>query len=54
VELYLKWYEFTEIKRKTRHSSESIARYLKEFARIAALYNECYNVEQIRRRDLRG
>jgi len=49
VELYLKWYEFTEIKRNTRHSSESIARYLKEFARIAALYNEGYNVEQIRR-----
>lgn len=48
VELYLKWYEFTEIKRKTRHSSESIARYLKEFARIAALYNEGYDVEQIR------
>jgi len=49
VELYLKWYEFTDIKRRTRHSSEAIARYLKDFARVAALHNEGYNPEQIRK-----
>lgn len=48
VELYLKGYEFTDIKRNTRHSSDSIARYLKEFSRVAALHNEGYNVNQIR------
>jgi CTP-dependent riboflavin kinase len=49
VELYLKGYEFTEIKRNTRHSSDSIARYLKEFARVAALHHEGYSLDQIRR-----
>ena len=49
VELYLKGYEFTDIKRNTRHSSESIARYLKEFARVAALHKEGYSLGQIRR-----
>ena len=48
VELYLKGYEFTDIKRNTRHSSDSIARYLKEFSRVAALHNEGYNINQIR------
>jgi len=38
-----------EIKRNTRHSSESIARYLKEFARVAALHHEGYSLDQIRR-----
>ena len=47
VELYLKGYEFTDIKRNTRHSSESIARYLKEFARVAALHKEGYSLGQI-------
>ncbi|RJS71130.1 DUF1670 domain-containing protein, partial [Methanophagales archaeon] len=41
-------YEFTDIKRNTRHSSDSIARYLKEFSRVAALHNEGYNINQIR------
>ncbi len=48
VELYLKGYEFTDIKRNTRHSSGSITRYLKDFARVAALHNEGYSHDQIR------
>ena len=48
AELYLKRYEFSYIKRNTRHSSESIARYLKEFARVAALHKEGYSLGQIR------
>jgi len=47
AELYLKGYEFSDIKRNTRHSSESIARYLKEFARVAALHKEGYSLGQI-------
>ena len=46
MELYLKGYEFTDIKRNTRHSSESIARYPKEFARVAALHKEGYSLDQ--------
>lgn len=49
VELYLKGYEFTEIKQNTRHSSDFIARYLKEFASVAALHHEGYSLDQIRR-----
>jgi len=48
VEMYLKGYEFTDIKRNTRHSSESIMRYLNEFSRCAILYNEKYSLNQIR------
>ena len=48
VELYLKGYEFTEIKRRTRHSSESIARYLKEFSRTLALHEREHSVHEIR------
>jgi Protein of unknown function (DUF1670) len=31
LELYLKCYEYTEIKRKTRHTGEAIMRYVKDF-----------------------
>jgi hypothetical protein len=48
VELYLKGYEFTEIKRRTRHSSESIARYLKEFSRTLALHDRGHSTHEIR------
>ena len=48
VELYLKGYEFTDIKRNIRHSSDSIARYLKDFAKVSALHNEGYSIDQIR------
>ena len=52
VELYLKGHEFTDIKQNTRYPSDSIARYLKEFARVAALHKEGYSLgslSQIRR-----
>ncbi|RJS68786.1 DUF1670 domain-containing protein [Methanophagales archaeon] len=45
----MKRYEFTEIKRNTRHSSEFIARYLREFVRVAALHEEGHSLDQIRR-----
>jgi len=48
VEMYLNGYEFTDIKRNTRHSSESIMRYLNEFARCALLCEENYSLNQIR------
>jgi hypothetical protein len=48
VELYLKGYEFTDIKRRTRHSSESIARYLKEFSRTLALHERGHSLHEIR------
>lgn len=48
VELYLKGYEFTEIKRRTKHSSESIPRYFKEFSRTLALHERGHNTHEIR------
>ena len=48
VELYLKGYEFTNIKRNTRYSSDSIVRYLKDFSKVTVLHNEGYNIGQIR------
>jgi biotin operon repressor len=49
VEMYLRGYEFTDIKRNTRHSSESILRYLREFVRIVHLYLDGYSYNEIRR-----
>jgi len=34
IELYLEYNTYSEIKRKTRHSSQAIKRYLKEFGRV--------------------
>ena len=48
VEMYLKGYDFTEIKRKTRHSSESISRYLIDFARIAVLDEKGHTLNDMR------
>ncbi len=48
VELYLKGYEYTEICRKTKHSSEAIKRYIKEFARIFILSEEGYELSKLR------
>jgi DNA-binding Lrp family transcriptional regulator len=47
VELYIKGYDFTKIKRWTRHSSEAILRYLKEFARVVTLYENNYKAHEI-------
>jgi len=48
VEMYLKGYDFTEIKRRTRHSSESISRYLIDFARIAVLSDKGHTMNEMR------
>jgi len=48
VELYLKGLGFTEVKRRTRHSTASIARYLKDFARVACLYEGRHTIDEIR------
>ncbi|EHQ34539.1 protein of unknown function DUF1670 [Methanoplanus limicola DSM 2279] len=48
VELYLKGYDFTEIKRRTRHSSEAISRYLNDFARVSCLDDMKHSMEEIR------
>ena len=48
VEMYLKGYDFTEIKRKTRHSNSSISRYLNDFARIAVLDDMGHTLNEMR------
>ncbi|MEW5807106.1 MAG: DUF1670 domain-containing protein [Acidobacteriota bacterium] len=48
VELYLKGYEYTEISRRTKHSSEAILRYIKDFARVLILKEEGYGEKEIR------
>ncbi|WP_235283600.1 MULTISPECIES: DUF1670 domain-containing protein [unclassified Methanosarcina] len=45
MELYLKGYEYTEIKRKTKHSGEAIMRYVKDFERILVLTEEGFDDE---------
>jgi hypothetical protein len=48
VEMYLKGYDFTEIKRRTRHSSEAISRYLNDFARISVLSDKGHTLNEMR------
>ncbi|MEW5937368.1 MAG: DUF1670 domain-containing protein [Candidatus Thermoplasmatota archaeon] len=48
VEMYTQGYEFSDIKRRTRHSSESITRYLKDFARVMVLHERGHNPKEIR------
>jgi len=48
VELYLRGDEYTDITRKTKHSSEAILRYIKDFARVLVLQESGYNREEIR------
>ncbi|WP_048133650.1 DUF1670 domain-containing protein [Methanosarcina sp. 1.H.T.1A.1] len=48
LELYLKGYEYTEIKRKTKHSCESIMRYGKDFERIPILTEDGFDDEYLR------
>ena len=48
VEMYLTGYDFTEIKRRTRHSSEAISRYLNDFARVAVLSDKGHTLTEIR------
>jgi hypothetical protein len=48
VEMYIKGYDFSQIKQYTRHSSESILRYLKEFSRVMILFEQNYKPYEIR------
>jgi hypothetical protein len=48
VQLYLWGLQFTEIERRTRHSEDSIRRYLADFRQIAALYARGASIPEIR------
>jgi len=48
VEMYLDGYDFIDIKRRTRHSSESITRYLKDFTRVMILCERGHSPREIR------
>ena len=48
VELYLKNYQYTDIQRQTRHSTESIERYIQDFSRVVMLLNNGLNIADIR------
>ncbi|AKB67420.1 hypothetical protein MSMAL_0877 [Methanosarcina mazei LYC] len=48
VELYLKGYTTTEIQRSTRHSLQSIERYIKDFSRVSILTQKGESIDNIR------
>lgn len=48
LNLYLSGDDHIEIKRKTRHSSEAIMRYIKSFARFVILYEDGFRDNQLR------
>jgi len=48
VELYLKGYTPTEIQRSTRHSLQSIERYIKDFSRVSILTKKEESIDNIR------
>lgn len=48
VQLYLWGLQFTEIERRTRHSEDSVRRYLAGFRQIAALYARGASIPEIR------
>jgi hypothetical protein len=48
VELYLKGYTPTEIQRLTRHSLQSIERYIKDFSRVSILTQREESIDNIR------
>ena len=48
VEMYLDGYDFIDIKRRTRHSSESITRYLRDFTRVMVLCERGHSPREIR------
>lgn len=48
VELYLKGYTPTEIQRLTRHSLQSIERYIKDFSRVSILTKREESIDNIR------
>ncbi len=48
IELYLKGYEYTEIEQRTRHTGDSIKRYITGFSKVILLSDKGYNHLQIR------
>ena len=48
IELYLKGYEYTEIEQRTRHTGDSIKRYISGFSKVVLLSNKGYSIIQIR------
>jgi len=44
----LKGYEYTEIEQRTRHTGDSIKRYISGFSKVILLSNKGYSVIQIR------
>ena len=48
IELYLKGYEYTEIERRTRHTGQSIKRYIIGFSKVVMLHSKGYTINQIR------
>ena len=48
VELYLEGYTTTEIQRSTRHSLQSIERYIKDFSRVSILTQKGESIDNIR------
>ena len=48
IELYLKGYEYTEIEQRTRHTGESIKRYISGFSKVVLLSDQGYSIIQIR------
>jgi hypothetical protein len=48
IELYLKGYEYTEIEQRTRHTGESIKRYISGFSKVVLLSDQGYSIFQIR------
>ena len=48
LKYYLLGDEYTDIERKTKHSSEAIMRYIKDFARLLILTEEGYSNNEIR------
>ena len=48
VEMYLDGFDFTDIKRRTRPRSESITRYLRDFARVMVLCERGHSPREIR------
>ncbi len=48
VELYLKGYEYTEIEQRTRHTGDSVKRYITGFSKVILLSDKGYTRLQIR------
>lgn len=48
LEFYLRGDEYTDIKRKTKHTGEAIMRYVKDFSRVLILTEEGYNQTELR------